>query len=281
MYYFLKKENFNLDKYDFEIKITPRLTKKEQDILRVFLKYFEVEKEYTQVDFNPKVFRISIEELKKCINNINKKAISIYIYEGRKELTSLYFNIFDIVVFQDNKIIYKLSEELRLSYDFGNFFSRVRILTVIQFKSNYSYRFFKLISKSILPQKEIIFEISLDKLRAQLELPEKKYLRFYDFENKVLKPVFKDLESFSPHISYEKIYSQKGKGSKIIGIRLHIINPYYIIVNNDTNMLIKEFIKDIDDVSIAYKNIYSYRKIHSLEDTRNYILENLTSLSKK
>ncbi len=280
MYYFLKKENFNLDKYDFDVNITPRLTKRELDILAIFLEKFKVEENYTEVEFDSKLFKEDKEKLKKTINNINKKAISIYIYEDGAELTSIYFNIFDIVVFEGNKIIYKLSEELRLSYDLGNFFSRIRILTIIQFKSTYSYRFFKLISRTLSPKKEWILKFSMDELRDKLGLEDGIYTRFYDFENKVLKPVIKDVESFSPHIYYKKIYSKKGKGSKIIGVELHIINAYHMVVNSDTNMLIKEFNDYIDDFAIAYNNIYSYRKLHDLEDTRSYIKANLDNISK-
>lgn len=279
MYYFLKKENFNLDKYDFDVNINPRFTKKELKILKVFLKFFKVEEEYTEVDFSKKYFDCSLEELKKAINKINKKAISIYIYQDGKELTSLYFNIFDIVVFQEEKIIYKLSEELRLSYGYGNFFSRIRILTIIQFQSNYSYKFFKLVSKSIFPQKEIVFEVSLEELRDKLGITEGVYERFYDFERKIINPILKDVESFSPHIYYEKIKSRSGKGSKIIALKFHIINPFHIEVNRDTNLIIKEYNSDIEDFSVAYKKIYSYRKTHSLEETREFVANNLDEIS--
>ncbi len=53
-----------------------------------------------------------------------------------------------------------------------------------------------------------------------------------------------------------------------------------MVVNSDTNMLIKEFNDYIDDFAIAYNNIYSYRKLHDLEDTRSYIKANLDNISK-
>lgn len=278
MYYFLKKEDFHLEKYDFDIEISPRLTKKEQEILNLFLTYFDIEKEYSEFVFDFKVFNLTIEELKKYIYNMNKKVISVYLYEGEKELTSLYFNIFDIVVFQENKVIYKLSEELRLAHNYGNFFNRFNILAILKFKSMYSYNLFKLLIKNVSPKKEFEFELNLIDLKKILNIPEDKYKRFYDFEAKVLKPVLKDLELFTPHIYIEKIKSKKGKGSKITGIKFHAINTFHIEVNKDTNLLLKEFTDYIEDFSIAYENVYSYRKTHSLLDTKNYILQNIDTI---
>ncbi|MCS5421357.1 MULTISPECIES: replication initiation protein [Psychrilyobacter] len=278
MYYFLKKQDFNLEKYDFDIDISPRLTKKEQEILNLFLTYFDLEKEYSEFIFDFKVFNLTIEELKKYIYSMNKKVISASIYKGEKELTSLYFSIFNIVVFQENKVIYKLSEELRLAHNYGNFFNRFNILAILRFKSMYSYNLFKLFIKNVSPKKEFEFELNLIDFKKVLNIPEDKYKRFYDFEAKVLKPVLRDLELVTPHIYIEKIKSQKGKGSKITGIKFHAINPFHIEVNKDTNLLLKEFTDYIEDFSIAYENVYSYRKTHSLLDTRNYILQNTDSI---
>ena len=278
MYYFLKKEDFHIEKYDFDIDISPRLTKKEQEILNLFLTCFDLEKEYSEFVFNFKPLNLTIKEFKKHIYSMNKKVISVSIYEGEKELTSLYFNLFDIVVFQEDKVIYKLSEELRLAHNYGNFFNRFNILAILRFKSIYSYNLFKLFLKNISPKKEFEFELNLFDLKKILNIPENKYKRFYDFEAKVLKPILKDLELFTPHIYIEKIKSQKGKGSKITGIKFHAINPFHIEVSKDTNLLLKEFTGYIEDFSIAYENVYSYRKTHSLLDTRNYILQNIDTV---
>lgn len=278
MYYFLKKEDFQLERYDFDIDISPRLTKKEQEILNLFLTCFDLEKEYSEFVYNFKPLNLTIEKLKKHIYSMKKKVISIYIYEGEKELTSLYFNLFDIVVFQENKVIYKLSEELRLAHNYGNFFNRFNILAILKFKSIYSYSLFKLLIKNISPKKKFEFELNLIDLKKILNIPEDKYKRFYDFEAKVLKPVLKDLESFIPHTYIEKIKSKKGKGSKITAIKFHAINPFHIEVSKDANLLLKEFADHIEDFSIAYENVYSYRKTNSLSETRNYILQNLETI---
>ena len=37
MYYFFMDRNFNLDKYDFDVNFSPRLTKAERDLLNIFL----------------------------------------------------------------------------------------------------------------------------------------------------------------------------------------------------------------------------------------------------
>lgn len=281
MYYFLKKENFHIDQYDFSINISPRLTKKEQEILNLFLTYFDIDREYSEFEFNPNLTKASLEEFKDSINNINKKTLSIFVYDGDKELTSLFFNIFDIVVFEGTKVIFKLSQELRLSQQFGNFFSRFSIHTLLKFKSTYTYSFYKLFLKSINQKKIIEFELSIAELRSLLNIPDGKYTRFYDFESKVLKPIIKDLELSDTYVNIEKMKSSKGKGGRITKVKFSIYNSYFIEINRDTNVLLKEFVDYIEDFSNAYDSIYTYRKIHSLDETRLYIKNNLDTVFSK
>ena len=116
-------------------------------------------------------------------------------------------------------------------------------------------------------------------MKDALEIPQNKYTRFYDLEYKVLKPLLSDLNRIDLPVYIQKIKDKKGKGSRIIGVKLKIINLLYISIDKDTNKLLREFSKNIENFVIAYENIFLYRKTHTYEECKKYIEDNIDNLS--
>ena len=79
----------------------------------------------------------------------------------------------------------------------------------------------------------------------------------------------------------EKIKKKSGKGSRVIGVKLKIINLLYVSIDKDTNKLLREFSEHIEDFSTAYDNIFLIRKTHTIKECRKYIQENFDILSNK
>lgn len=281
MYYFFMKRNFNLSHYDFDVLINPRLTKKEQEILNIFLDYSEKEKKYTEIQYDFKLFKVTYDDLIEIIDKIKKKSISIKMKSEDNQSRVLFINFFEIIFFEDNKIVYKLGREFSIAKTRDNFFSRINLLAVLKFRNIHFYSFLKLILKYYEFKKEIIFELNLDELKEYLSIPKDKYTRFYDLESRVLKPLLSDLNKMNLPTYIEKIKSSKGKGSKITGIRVKFINLLFIELDNDTNNFLRKFAENIDNFVNAYDNIFLYRKTHTSEETEEYIKENIENISKK
>ena len=275
MYYFLKNKNFNLENYDFDISCNPRLTLKEHDFFNTLVENYSMDKDFSEAKI--KNLKYSEKELKKLIENINKKSIFCQIFQESTTISSFYFNIFDIVAIEDNKLIYKFSKEIFLSYKRGNFYNRINILAFLRFKLYHTKHILKVISRENTSHGYI--EYSLEEFKKLLNISTDKYLRYYDFEQKILKPLTKDIELAHMHINFEKIKNDKQKTSRIIGVRLNYTNSYHVELHKSTNRILKEFAENINDFAKAYEIVYDYRKIHSEEDTSNYIKENLKILN--
>lgn len=275
MYYFLKNKDFNLEEYDFGINCSPRLTIKEHEFFNKLIEKYSSDKDFSEIE--TKNLKYSERELKQLIESINKKSIFCQIFQGNKTISSFYFNIFDIVAIEDNMLIYKFSKEIVLSHKRGNFYNRINMLAFLRFKLQHTKHILKVISRE--NKGHGYLEYSIEEFKKLLNISEDKYLRYYDFEQKILKPLAKDIELAHMLIDFEKIKNDKQKTSRIIGIRLNYTNSYHVEIHKSTNTILKKFAKDINDFAKAYELIYDYRKIHSEEATINYITENLKTLN--
>lgn len=278
MNYFLMKKNFNLKEYDFDVLINPRLTKREQYLLNIFIDNAQKNDKFTEISYTLDLFKTDYMQLIEEIENIKKKSISIVMTFKGEHIRRIFINFFETIVFENNKIIYKLSNEFSIAKNSDNFYNRIQLLTVIQLDKFSFYNFIKIILKKYIFEKEIIFDISLEELKDILQIPQNQYTRFYDLENKILKPLLNDLNKLYMPVYFEKIKSSIGKGSKITGIKVKCINTFFIEVNSDTNRLLKEFAENIDDFFIAYDNIFYYRKTHNYEETKKYVELNIDSI---
>ena len=77
----------------------------------------------------------------------------------------------------------------------------------------------------------------------------------------------------------EKIKDKRGKGSRIIGIKIKVINILYKTIDKDVNKLLREFSEHIENFVAAYDNIFLLRKTNTYEECKEYIKENLENLS--
>lgn len=276
MYYFLKSENFNLEEYDFDIQCNPRFTKKEHDVFSKFVSNFRVDQDFSE--FAEKELKMDKDEIQKTIHNLTKKTIYCCIFKENVEISKFYFNIFDIVVSEENKIIYKFSNELRLTKKKGSFYSRINVLAFLQFKYSYTKEIFKAILRP--NKRKGYIEYTLDEIKELLEIAPDKYNRYYDLENKVFNPTIKDIEFGEINIWYEKIKNSNLKNSRITGVRIHFVNIYHVEVHRAVNEILKINADYIDDFTQAYEIIYSYRKIHTSKETIDYVKNNLETIFK-
>lgn len=279
MYYFLMDRNFNLDKYDFDVSFTPRLIKVERELLNIFLDNVNRNTEYTEIKYSSEIFKLPYNDLISLVQDIKKKSLCIQMSLDGQIFRTLFINFFDVIFFEEEKIIYKLSHEFSIAGNSNNFFNRINLIAFLRFDNLYFYSFLKIILKNYKFTKEIIFELSLEELKDALEIPQNKYTRFYDLEYKVLKPLLSDLNRIDLPVYIQKIKDKKGKGSRIIGVKLKIINLLYISIDKDTNKLLREFSKNIENFVIAYENIFLYRKTHNYQECKTYIEENIDNLS--
>lgn len=279
MYYFFMDRNFNLDKYDFDIAFNPKLVKVERDLLNIFLKNVDKNNEFTELKYNFELFQMSYEELIERIKDVKKKSLSIEMRLEDKLIRTLFINFFDVIFFEDEKVIYKLGHEFSIAGNANNFFNRINLIAFLQFDSTYFYGFLKIILKKYKFAKEINFELSLEDLKTQLEISKDKYTRFYDLENKILKPLLFDLNKIDLPVYIEKIKDKRGKGSRIIGVKIKVINILYKTIDKDVNKLLREFSEHIQHFPNAYENIFLLRKMRTYEECKEYIKNNLANLS--
>lgn len=279
MYYFLMDRNFNLDKYDFDVSFTPRLIKVERDLLNIFLDRADKNTEYTEIKYSSEIFKLPYNDLISLVQDIKKKSLCIQMSLDGQIFRTLFINFFDVIFFEEEKIIYKLSHEFSIAGNSNNFFNRINLIAFLKFDNLHFYNFLKKIMKNYKFKKEITFELTLEELKEVLSIPQNRYTRFYDLEYKVLKPFLIELNKMSMPTYIEKIKETKGKGSRIIGIKVKVINLFYMLIDNDTNKLLREYAKYIDNFVVAYENVFLYRKVHTYEECKKYIEENLDNLS--
>jgi len=275
MYYFLRNKDFNLEEYDFDINCCPRLTLKEHKLFDKLLENYSFSNDFSEIEIS--TLKYSDEELHKIIENINKKSIFCQIFQNKLNISQFYFNIFDIAVFEENKLIFRFSKEINLVYKRGNFYSRINILAFLRFKLCHTKYIFKIILRE--NKREGFIEYSIDEFKKLINISKDKYIRYYDLEQKILNPLIKDIEFGDVLLNFEKIKNNNLKTSRIIGIRLNFTNIYHLEIHKSTNYILKKFAENINDFSRAYEMIYDYRKIHTEEETLNYIRENIKILN--
>ena len=276
MYYFLKNKDFNLEEYDFEIDCIPRFTKKEQDVFDCFVANFKYEQEFSEFPENK--LKISEEELQKIIFNLMKKNVYCHVFKDKTEITKIYFNIFDVVVIEDSKVVYKFSDEIRATKRKGNFFSRINVLAFLQFKYSYTREIFKLILRR--NKRQDYLEFTIKEIKDLLGIDKDRYNRYYDLENKVFNPTIKDIEYGEIGLWFEKIKRNGLKTSRVTGVKIHYTNIYHVQVHRDTNEILKKFTDYIEDFAQAYEVVSSYRKLKTFDETLEYIETNLDTVFK-
>ena len=131
MYYFFMDRNFNLDKYDFDVNFSPRLTKAERDLLNIFLDNVDKKNEYTELNYDFNLFKLSYFELIENIKSIKKKSLSIEMRLDGQLFRILFINFFDVIFFEDDKVIYVLGHDFSIAATHDNFCNRIYPLSFL------------------------------------------------------------------------------------------------------------------------------------------------------
>lgn len=268
MYYFLKKCDFNLENYDFDIEFSARLTKKEQKLLKLLLNNFSEDEKLSEVKLSSLPFKEA--EVKKIIEGVMKKTFNCDFRTKTSCVSTFYFNIFNIVAFEDEKLIYDFSDGVKKSFKHHNIFSRVGISSHIHFTNPSTKIIYNLLLKE--NKHKGCIELSIIDLKKLLGMTENSYPRFYDLETKVLKPISRDIEVSENYVWFEKI---KEAGSiKITKVKLHYNNIYHVNLHRETNKLLRIYAESIEDFSLAYDNIYQHLKENNLDITTKFLEDN-------
>ena len=210
MYYFLKKSDFNLEKYNFNIELDSKLTKKEYQVLKTLIENYESNSAYSELDKDK--WGISEEDMLKVVESLMKKKFQCEFYDENEEVSKFFFNIFNIIAFEDNKLIYAFSDSIIKSFEKHNVFNRIGIF----FRLNFKFAPTKIIYNLILKENKHkgFIELSLEELKNLLGMSSDKYPRFYDFKSKVLNPIAKDIEVSENYllaeIGNERIHNIQG-----------------------------------------------------------------------
>jgi len=268
MYYFLKKTDFNLENYDFDIEFSTRLTKKEQKLLKLLLKSYSKDEDFSKVRITSLPFEE--DEVKKLIENLMKKTFNCKFETKVSNISTFYFNIFSIIAIEREELIYDFSDGVKRSFKEHNIFSRVGIRSHLHFTNPSTKIIYNILLKENKHKGYI--NLPVTDLKILLGMTESTYPRFYDFETKVLKPISRDIEISENYIWFEKI--KETNSNRITAVRLHYSNIYHVNLHRETNKLLRTYAEYIEDFSLAYKKIYQHLKENNLEITSKALEDN-------
>jgi len=181
---------------------------------------------------------------KEALLSLNRKVIQ---YEDRESWGA--FNLIERPVVHKigDNISFRISPTIAKAFlDFSKGFSKYELETAMSFKSEYSMRFYELLSGQKKP-----ITYSIDNLKIMFKI-EDKYKKVNDFFKKVIDPAKKELDEKSPY-SFE--YKPFKLGRKITSIKFY---PVYQPNNRDMSIEAKRLQKktslkwDLDRLTINY-----------------------------
>ena len=181
---------------------------------------------------------------KKALLSLNRKIIQ---YEDKETWAA--FNLIErpVVHKMGDNISFRISPTIAKAFlDFSKGFSKYELKTAMSFKSEYSMRFYELLSEQKSP---IIYSIENLKIMFKVE---NKYKLTANFINKVIAPAKRELDEKSPY-SFE--YKPIKTGRKITSVKFY---PIYQPKNRDMSIEAKKLQKrtslnwDLDKMTINY-----------------------------
>lgn len=228
-----------------------------------------------------KIFFISEKEIKNILKLnsyetvdefLEKFKIKHYIFSIiDEELTSFngYINILDGIIKKDNIYKFIITDTFfNIFNEPNNEFKKIKFDTILKFNDIYTTNLFNFLYKYIKEEK---IKITIEKLKEIMEIEQKKYMRFFDFEKIILKKSIKDIQKHSNlQISYIKI-KEGNKNSKVKGVLFQIKDLEIDIIKNQLNNisnLIKSKCKN-------YELIMSFIKIELKKKKYDKIIENI------
>jgi plasmid replication initiation protein len=128
------------------------------------------------------------KKVKLLANSLTKKNLKIEELNGVKRF--VFFSIYGMIEYVDGEgfVRARLNEGL-IPYitDFEKGYTKIDLEYLMKLKSGYAIRLYELIKCELRGKKEVRFNIKLQELREILEINEKEYINFNDFDRRVLK----------------------------------------------------------------------------------------------
>lgn len=266
--------NFDININDFRIELNKRISKKEKIVLRYILTEFKSNKTSSiPVRLNNiKDLKLDKDEFLKICEKILEKKIFFTLYENDSLIFSMTTPIIESITFYKEKYNFFLPHVIISSLKKNSLFYKINLLAFFFFEDKTSIEIYKLILKNLNTGS---FTVELDEFKKLLDLSDNYYLRFYDFEKVILKPLLKDINGATNYmLNYEKIKKSDKITSKVQELLFtfknikteHIQNNFEDIIfsiKNSVNFLgkttqvIEKFIKekDIDYVKLNIKYV--------------------------
>lgn len=226
--------------------------------------------------------KIHKDDLSKFIYNLTSKIIEFKIMTN-SDTFHIHTNCFSYLI-NNNLYLFIISPVLFNAICGDDFFSQFKIQYFLRLKLKKSYKLYNVLINS----EQNNLELQIDQLKLLLNESQKNYLRFFDFESKVLAPIINDINQNTPiFINYHKIRN----GRFIDSIQFEIesdnnkkeINKYffsffeYNFIDTETIINRLQFLADFysqEELKTFFASLK--RSIKKDKDYEKNILNNLT-----
>lgn len=268
----IKKNEFFFQEHDIFIDFQKKLNKKDKFFLEYLIKKITSEND-------PKII-LGQKILLNILNLNNKTELDSFImrfFEKRIMYQCSKLNIPDIEGIINPVSSYKFSKSsytFLISEDFFNIFQKNKkdfraynFDILLQFGNPVTKRLFLFLTNNTGIND--FLEVSLDTLKNYLDLSNKSYSRFYDFEKNVLSVCIHEIEKYTTlKVQYRKIKLHDTPSSKIVGLKFYLADENKNALAKNTDTLIegiRPFIKNTTKIrnfitlSLANRG-YNYMK---------------------
>jgi len=269
MYYFLKKEGFNLTDKTIKLELSSSLSKKEKLFFHSCLESFEkIDEEYVKISL-VSIFSLlkikKIEDFEKFLSKFQKKTITYSIEDREVIISKGITHFFNFVSFEADSFIYSLSNEIRLSYKKNNLFNRINLHEILKFEFSLSKSFYLILLKEQNVEGSLKF--SLKAFKDLLDIKEDNYSRFYDLEKNILHKIIADINNYSSYyINYEKIKSGTSRSNRVTHLNINYINKYHFGLKEKTNLIMKQISDKITDFNFTFKLLKKHLNTKAFDD---------------
>lgn len=260
MLYFLKKSDFKINNKDIDISLSSSFTKRERAFFLFCLDIYDKSREeflILEYSIVKELIRLnSDDEYQNFFQRLSNKRVYYKISEKNENVSHGIFNVFELFSWEKDKLIVSFSTEVKISFSRNNLFNRINLSGILCFSNELSkHVYFRILKEN---KKEGELEFSLHKLRNFVGIGDEKYSRFYDFEKNFLLDMKEDITNFAEiTVDYEKIKSGEMRSNRVTGVKIKYIDKYIQLVSNETNRLIKNHARYIDNFDNMFTVIRS------------------------
>ncbi|MGL5123788.1 MAG: hypothetical protein ACRC6K_06490 [Fusobacteriaceae bacterium] len=267
---------FDININDFRIELSKRISKKEKILLRFILTEFKLNKSVSIALSLEKIKELRLEEdFFKTYEKLLEKKIFFSLYENNSLIFSLTTPIIESVTFYKEEYNFFLPSTIISALKKNSLFYKINILAFFFFEDKTSIEIYKLILKNLDSGS---FSIQLEEFKKLLELSDNYYLRFYDFEKIILKPLLKDINEATDYmLNYEKIKKTDKITSKVQELLFTFKNIQTEHIQNnfeDIIFSIKNSVDFLGKTTQIIEKFISEKDIEYVKTNIQYVLEN-------